>query len=129
MARRSSLATLGPGQFVGEMALLDNEPRSASVVTQLPTTAYRIRPRRLRAPPRGVPVDRTQAVARAVDAPAASERPDGVAGDARRDREAGPVLHQPRAPARAGAGQRLGGGATPHAPGTSRPRSGPRARP
>ncbi|HPW56853.1 MAG: Crp/Fnr family transcriptional regulator [Thermoanaerobaculaceae bacterium] len=37
------LATLGPGQFVGEMALLDNEPRSASVVTQLPTTAYRIR--------------------------------------------------------------------------------------
>lgn len=37
------LATLGPGQFVGEMALLDNEPRSASIVTQLPTTAYRIR--------------------------------------------------------------------------------------
>ena len=37
------LATLGPGQFFGEMALLDNEPRSASVVTQLPTTVYRIR--------------------------------------------------------------------------------------
>lgn len=37
------LATLGPGQFFGEMALLDNEPRSASVVTQLPTAVYRIR--------------------------------------------------------------------------------------
>jgi CRP/FNR family cyclic AMP-dependent transcriptional regulator len=36
------LATLGPGQFFGEMALLDNEPRSASVVAQLPTTAYRL---------------------------------------------------------------------------------------
>jgi CRP/FNR family transcriptional regulator, cyclic AMP receptor protein len=37
------LATLGAGQFFGEMALLDNEPRSASVVAQLPTSAYRIR--------------------------------------------------------------------------------------
>lgn len=36
------LATLGPEQFFGEMALLDNEPRSASVITQLPTTVYRI---------------------------------------------------------------------------------------
>ena len=37
------LATLGAEQFFGEMALLDNEPRSASVVAQLPTIAYRIR--------------------------------------------------------------------------------------
>ncbi|MGE5236664.1 MAG: Crp/Fnr family transcriptional regulator [Acidobacteriota bacterium] len=37
------LATLGPGQFFGEMSLLDDEPRSANVVAQLPTTAYRIR--------------------------------------------------------------------------------------
>jgi CRP/FNR family cyclic AMP-dependent transcriptional regulator len=37
------LATLGAEQFFGEMALLDNEPRSASVIAQLPTVAYRIR--------------------------------------------------------------------------------------
>jgi CRP/FNR family cyclic AMP-dependent transcriptional regulator len=37
------LATLGPGQFFGEMSLLDDEPRSANVVAQLPTAAYRIR--------------------------------------------------------------------------------------
>jgi len=36
------LATLGPEQFFGEMALIDNEPRSASVVAQLPTMTYRI---------------------------------------------------------------------------------------
>lgn len=36
------LATLGPEQFFGEMALIDNEPRSASVVAQLPTATYRI---------------------------------------------------------------------------------------
>lgn len=36
------LATLGAEQFFGEMALLDNEPRSASVMAQLPTTVYRI---------------------------------------------------------------------------------------
>jgi CRP-like cAMP-binding protein len=37
------LATLGPGQFFGEMALLDHSPRSASVITQLPTVTYRVK--------------------------------------------------------------------------------------
>ena len=41
--RELILATLGAGQYFGEMALLDNEPRSASVVAQLPTSAYRVR--------------------------------------------------------------------------------------
>ena len=32
-----TLATLGPGQFFGEMALIDKQPRSADVLTMKPT--------------------------------------------------------------------------------------------
>ncbi|OON68916.1 cyclic nucleotide-binding domain-containing protein [Hymenobacter sp. CRA2] len=36
------LATFGPGDFFGELALLDAEPRSASAITQGPVTAFRL---------------------------------------------------------------------------------------
>lgn len=39
------LAILGPGQFVGEMALLDHHPRSATVETTAPVRALVFDPR------------------------------------------------------------------------------------
>jgi type IV secretory pathway TrbD component len=36
------LATFGPGDFFGELALLDAEPRSASALAQGPVTAFRL---------------------------------------------------------------------------------------
>jgi len=35
-----TLSTLGPGDFVGEMALIDNEPRSAGVMTMEPSEFF-----------------------------------------------------------------------------------------
>jgi signal transduction histidine kinase len=40
--REVVLATLGPGEVVGEIALLDNAPRTASVTTVTPSTLIRI---------------------------------------------------------------------------------------
>jgi len=37
---RKPLARLGPGDYFGEMAVIDNEPRSASAVTQGETSVY-----------------------------------------------------------------------------------------
>ena len=37
---RRVLSRLGPGEFFGEMAVLDNEPRSATVSTEQPTTVF-----------------------------------------------------------------------------------------
>jgi CRP/FNR family cyclic AMP-dependent transcriptional regulator len=38
--KEKSLAKLGKGQFFGEMALLDNQPRSADVIALKPTTCF-----------------------------------------------------------------------------------------
>ena len=44
----TSLATLGSGDFVGEMALLGNAARTASVVARTPVTALVANPREFR---------------------------------------------------------------------------------
>ena len=36
-SENTTLAKLGPGQFFGEMSLLDNQPRSADVITTMPS--------------------------------------------------------------------------------------------
>jgi CRP/FNR family transcriptional regulator, cyclic AMP receptor protein len=55
------LATLGPGQIVGEMALLDHGPRSASVVASTPMELLVLDPRSF-----SVMIDDTPSVARRI---------------------------------------------------------------
>lgn len=43
--RKKKLGTLGRGSFFGEMSLLDNEPRAATVTAETPMTLYVIDPR------------------------------------------------------------------------------------
>lgn len=44
----TELATLGPGDFFGELALLDREPRTATVTVESPMDALVIDPREFR---------------------------------------------------------------------------------
>jgi len=38
--RRKKVATFGPGNFFGEMAILDHQPRSATITTESPTRLF-----------------------------------------------------------------------------------------
>ena len=42
------IATLGPGEFFGEMALVDHQPRSASAVTLVATNLLKYQPASIR---------------------------------------------------------------------------------
>jgi CRP-like cAMP-binding protein len=42
LAGRRSLARLGPGEFFGELSLIDGDPRMASVVSRTPTTSLNL---------------------------------------------------------------------------------------
>lgn len=59
--RRKKLGTLGRGSFFGEMSLLDNEPRAATVTAETPMTLYVIDPRSF-----ATLLDKTPSVARKV---------------------------------------------------------------
>lgn len=59
--RKKKLGTLGRGSFFGEMSLLDNEPRAATVTAETPMTLYVIDPRSF-----ATLLDKTPSVARKV---------------------------------------------------------------
>ncbi|HEX8100164.1 MAG TPA: cyclic nucleotide-binding domain-containing protein [Actinomycetota bacterium] len=42
VVRGNQVATLGPGEFFGETALLDPGPRTASVIAQTPMVVYKV---------------------------------------------------------------------------------------
>lgn len=59
--RKKKLGTLGRGSFFGEMSLLDNEPRAATVTAETPMTLYVIDPRSF-----ATLLDKTPSVARKI---------------------------------------------------------------
>ena len=63
--REIILKLLGPGHFFGEMAMIDQQPRSASVTTLEPSTFLILSHQRLRALPRAHPAHRQHGAARA----------------------------------------------------------------
>lgn len=59
--RKKKLGTLGRGSFFGEMSLLDNQPRAATVTAETPMTLYVIDPRSF-----ATLLDKTPSVARKI---------------------------------------------------------------
>ena len=72
----TKVASLGTGQFVGEMSLLDRGPRSATVVAESDMRLLVLEPPRIRPPDPGLTEDRQEAPCRN-GSPGSSARSEG----------------------------------------------------